>query len=65
MKKFEYCSVTREELKHNYKNDYIVLDDNIYTYKELNDFGRNGWELVSVTETYATGATYYFKREIV
>jgi hypothetical protein len=51
MKRFEYKTV-----RHIITTD---LGDN----KNLDEFGRDGWELVAVTNTGKL-ITYYFKREM-
>lgn len=47
------------------KFEYKVLEESFLCEKELNYWGIDGWELVSIIQPYGEVAKFYFKREIV
>jgi len=50
MKRFEYRTLHE-------KNGFT-------TKRELDEFGKDGWELVSVCQLKYSGAKFFFKREL-
>jgi hypothetical protein len=50
MKEFEYKVIELEDFSVRYRNN-------------LNEYGKDGWELISVQSSYGSSKLYYFKRE--
>jgi hypothetical protein len=60
MKKFEYKEITEKQMNNYQKGGMLDTD----MKKILNELGKEGWEMIGVTNTNYSGNCYFFKREL-
>ena len=60
MKRFEYKEITEKQMNNSQKGGMLDSD----MKKMLNELGKEGWEMITVTTTGSSGNKYFFKREL-
>lgn len=63
-RQFEYLRVKRHDLRKKTFLNLKLSPSNEEVSEALNEFGKQGWELVTVEQSDVIGDFYLFKREL-
>lgn len=64
-RQFEYLRIKRHDLRKKTFLNLKLGPSNEEVLEALNEFGKQGWELVTVEQSDVIGDFYLFKREVV